>query len=263
MNLRGKVCVVTGASSGIGRRTAQDLAAEGASLCLVARREERLRELVEELGDGQHSYFVADVSKRDEVAGLAPHVEKEHGRCDVLINNAGISRGGRFKGEGSLDDLFSVMGTNLFGAAHCTAFLLPLLERAEVAHVVNMASVAGRVTFGGASAYSASKFALVGWSEALHYELRGKGIKVTTIEPGPLPTEGFPQKTLVRHPLLRFALTSEEDVSQAIRKVLGTSAIQRTVPRWYYLPAVPRALAPGLYRRIVGRFSNSKVARGR
>lgn len=263
MDLDRKVCVVTGASSGIGRRTAMDLADAGATVCLVARREERLRALVHDLGSDRHAYVAADVSDRAEVGRIAQLVGERWGRCDVLINNAGISAGGRFKGVASLDDLDAVMATNFFGAAACTAMLLPFLEQAAPSHIVNVASVAGRVTFGGASAYSASKFALVGWSEALHYELKPRGIHVTSIEPGPLPTEGFPQNALVNHPLLRFALTTEEDVSRAIRKVLGRSVVQRTVPRWYYASSVWRALAPGIYSRAASTFSTSKIGRRR
>src|ERR687896_238709 len=96
MDLRGKVCVVTGASSGIGERVARDLAAAGARVCAAARREERLKALVEELpGDG-HTYKPTDISERDQVADLARFVGETYGRCDVLINNAGVSSSASF-----------------------------------------------------------------------------------------------------------------------------------------------------------------------
>jgi uncharacterized protein len=249
MKFLNKVCVVTGASSGIGRRTALDLAAEGAVVCVAARREEKLRTLLAELKGNSHSYLVTDVSKRDEVKALALHVERMHGRCDVLVNNAGF--GGEhlpLDDSGAVSDLESVMGTNFFGAVYCTAEFLPLLQRSAPSSIVNVGSVAGRIAVGGTSAYNASKFALVGWSEALYYELAGQGICVSTIEPGLVPTEGFPQSDLVGDPLLQYVLGSEVQVSAAIRDAIVRRKHNRTVPRWYYMVQVPRLLTPPLYR---------------
>jgi len=255
-----KVTVVTGASSGIGRRTALDLAAEGASVCAVARREDRLRELLGELrGPGEHTIFVADVADRARVAGLARHVEETYGRCDVLVNNAGMSRGRVFSGEESVADVEAVMATNFFGTVYCTAALLPLLERSAPAHVVNVASVAGRLSFGTSSAYCASKFATVGWSEGIRFDLEASGVYVSLVEPGPIPTEGFSQKALVDHPVLKHVLGTEGDVSRAIRDAIEGRKMERVVPRWYYLLQIPRILVPPLYRRAARRFSSARA----
>jgi NAD(P)-dependent dehydrogenase (short-subunit alcohol dehydrogenase family) len=256
MRLNGKVCVVTGASSGIGRRVATDLAEAGATVCAVARREERLRDLLPTLApvDGSaHSYFVADVSARSETRLLASHVAEKHGRCDVLVNNAGISRGKTFEGESSIEDLEEVFQTNFFGAVYCTAALLPLLESSAPSNIVNVASMAGRLAYGDSSAYCASKFALVGWSESVHYDLERKRIAVSLIEPGPVPTEGFPQTALIGHPILRGSLSSAGDVSRAVKGVIRTGKMQRVVPRWFYLLQLPRILVPPLYRSVVRR----------
>jgi uncharacterized protein len=245
------VCVITGASSGIGRRTALHLAAAGAVVCAAARREERLQSLIAECGGGGggHSYVVTDVSERDQVRRLASHVEGTYGRCDVLINNAGF--GGDhtpLQDPGAISDLEAVMATNFFGAVYCTAELLPMLEAAAPSTIVNVASIAGRIAVGGTSAYNASKFALVGWSEALHYELASRGVYVSLVEPGLIPTEGFPQRELVGNPLLRLVLGTQEQVSGAILEAIVHRRIERTVPRWYYLARVPRLLTPRLYR---------------
>lgn len=259
VDLGGKVCVITGASSGIGRRTAQDLARRGAVVCAVARRERLLAELVESLPGDAHSYFAADVSDPARVRALARHVEERHGRCDVLINNAGFSSGGIFRGADSLADLHRVIDTNLFGAIHCSAELLPLLERAAPSHIVNVTSMAGRLSIPGASAYCASKFALVGWTESARYDLESKGVYLSSVEPGPIPTEGFPQTGLVRHPLLSRALGSPADVSRAIIGSIEHRRPQRVVPRPYYLLQFLRLSAPRLFRvlvrRVVGRRS--------
>jgi uncharacterized protein len=253
-NWRDRVCVVTGASSGIGHRIARDLASEGAHVCAVARRRDRLEALITDLGPERHSFVAADVAVRDSVRAVRDHVGTTYGRCDVLVNNAGVGGEGSFRGLESLEDLERVMATNFFGAAHCTAELFDLLLDSAPSHVVNVASMAGRLTWGGASAYCASKFALVGWSESLYFELAGKGIHVGVVEPGPVPTEGFPQRDLEGDRFLRYVISSEEDVSAAVRKVVEKRKMERVVPRWYYLLQVPRLLTPPAYR-----FANRKI----
>ena len=262
MNLKDKVWVITGGSSGIGRRTAIDVAAAGARVCIAARREDRLEKVVEELPGEDHSYAVTDVSDRHQVDRLVSHVDRAYGRCDVLVNNAGFSRESRFGEPQTIENLHDLMATNFFGAAYCTAGLLPLLKRSKPSHVVNVASMAGRLAVSGSSAYSASKFALVGWSECLHYELADAGINVSSVAPGPVPTEGFPQAELRNDRLLRFALSSESDVSKAIRDAVAHRKVERVVPRWYYLLQVPRLLVPPLYRVAQNRFMRIRDGRG-
>lgn len=255
LDLPAKVCVVTGASSGIGRRTALDLGAAGARVCVAARRRERLTALVDTLGgpEAGHSWVAADVSRRDDVRALASHVERRYGRCDILINNAGFTRERPFDGPGAVRDLELVMGTNFWGTVRCTAELLPLLARSAPSQIINVASVAGRVALPGASSYCASKFAVVGWSEAVRPELAGLGVHLSLIEPGFIPTEGFPQGWMAGHRLLRHALGSDADVSRAIREVIAKQKNRRVVPRWYHLLELPRVLIPPLHRWIEDR----------
>lgn len=249
MDLTGKVCVVTGASSGIGERVARDLAAGGARVCAVARREERLQKLIADLGEGGHTYKVTDVSDRAQVTDLARFVGDTYGRCDVLINNAGISSEGRFDDPGAVAELERVVRTNFLGAVWCTADLLELLVASAPSHVVNVASIAGRLA-GGAPAYVASKFALVGWSESMHFQLAPKGVFVSSVEPGIIPTEGFPATAIVSHPVLRFTAGTTEQVSRAILDAIDHRRMQRTVPRWYYLLQVARISLPAVYRFV-------------
>ena len=246
----GKFCVITGASSGIGRAAAYDLAGRGAVICAAARREDKLRELVGELPGVDHSFKVCDVSDRDEVRALGEHVRITHGRCDILINNAGFSRHRPLAADDSVEALEAVMATNFMGAVYCTKELLDLLKVARPGHVVNIASVAGRIPLGGNAAYSASKFALVGWSESMYSELARDGVYVSTVEPGPVPTEGFPQKGMVSHPVFRYGLATQADVTKAIRNVIEKRKIHRTVPRAYYLVQLLRIAAPKPWRAI-------------
>ncbi len=255
MEFLSKVCVVTGASSGIGRRTALDLGAAGAQVCVAARRKERLTALVDAMGGSRagHSWVVADVAQRDDVRRLASHVEERYGRCDILINNAGFARERPFDGPGAVGDLELVMGTNFWGTVFCTAELLPLLAGSAPAQVVNVASVAGRLALPGGSSYCASKFAVVGWSEAVRPDLARRGVRLSLVEPGFVPTEGFPQRGLCGHRLLRHALASEADVARAILEVIAGDRSARVVPRWYHLLEVPRVLIPPLHRWAQGR----------
>lgn len=263
MGLSGKVCVVTGASSGIGHRTAVDLARAGARVCVAARREERLKELVATMGGDAagHSYKITDVSERGEVRALAEHVRSVYGRCDVLVNNAGISAERPFTSESGIEDVHRVMAVNFFGAVYCTGELLPLLIDSAPSNVVNVSSMAGRIAAPGVSAYSASKFALSGWSESLHYELADVGVCVGTVEPGFIPTEGFPQKELADDPIMRHALGNVAAVSRAIRDAIEGRKLQRVVPRWYYALQVPRLLAPPLFRFGLTRLAAQRQRR--
>jgi short-subunit dehydrogenase len=263
MQLRNKVCVVTGASSGIGRRTALELAAAGAVICATARREERLQSLMAECAGAGHSYAIADVSDPDQVKNLGVHVRRAHGRCDVLVNNAGSSGNHiPFGDPGAVAEIESIMATNFFGAVYCAAELLELLGESAPSTIVNVGSMAGRIPVGGSSTYTASKFALVGWSEALHYELAGRDIFVSLVLPGLIPTEGFPQSDLAADPLLRRALGTEWEVADAILDVIVRRKVERTVPRWYYLVQGPRLLTPPLYRYAL-RMVSAKYARHR
>jgi uncharacterized protein len=190
-DLQGKVCVITGASSGIGRRTALDLADSGVRICAAARREERLRSLVEEMGGAEagHTFFVTDVSKRAQVRALAAHVRETYGRLDILINNAGFAGREGFSGPESVDEVERVFATNFFGAVYCTGEMFDLLAASAPSQVINIASMAGRIATPGASTYAASKFALVGWTEGLGPELAKRGIYLSSVEPGFVPTE--------------------------------------------------------------------------
>lgn len=262
MKLHDRVCVVTGASSGIGRRVAVLLATHGATVCIAARRRDRLGAVLDELGRGaDHSLVVTDVSKRDQVAALARHVRERYGRCDVLVNNAGFSDRGVFDEPGAIERLERVIATNFFGAAYLTADLIDLLLSSAPSHVVNVSSIVGRLPVAGASEYCASKFALSGWSEALHLEMAPRGVYVSVVEPGPLPTEGFPQIEMVDDPLLRIALTTDSRVAEAILGAIVDRKMQRVVPRWFYLLQFPRLACPPLYRFVNARLIATRATR--
>ena len=262
MDWTGKVCVVTGASSGIGRRTARDLAGKGARVCVAARREERLRELVAAMGgeSAGHSLCTTDVADREQVRRLVGHVRDTYERCDVLINNAGVPANETF-GPEAIDAYQRVMQINFFGAVNCTAEFLELLESSAPANVVNVTSVAGRIATPGYSSYVASKFALVGWTESMTPDLAQRQIYMSSVEPGFIPTEGFPQSNLVSDPMMSKILGTEADVSEAIQDAIEHRKPQRVVPRWYYTLQLPKVLAPPAYRFVLDKVMGMDVAK--
>ena len=201
---------------------------------------------------------MTDVSSRADVRNLESHVRSTYGRCDVLINNAGFLGRNAFDGPAAVEETERVMATNFFGAVSCTAEFLGLLEASAPSHVVNVASVAGRIAVG-VPAYTASKFALVGWTESLSLELPKKGIYPSSVEPGFIPTEGFQHEDLKRDRLTRSMLGTEADVSKAIQDAIAGRKVQRVVPRWYYLFQVPRVLAPRAYRFVATRLAGSRL----
>ncbi len=164
--------VITGASSGIGEATARRLAREpGAKLVLVARREERLRALAESL-PCEATYVAADLTDADApAAGRAPTSSEQLGRLTLLVNNAGASWRGSFA-ESGYDNVHRHMELNFDAVVRLTEALLPLLRASAPSAIVNVASTAGRVARARTGSYSASKFALIGWTDSLHAEER-------------------------------------------------------------------------------------------
>jgi short-subunit dehydrogenase len=215
---------------------------------LVARREERLRSLAAELGGA--TVVAADLVAADAPAVIARAVEAEHGRLDLLVNNAGAAWRGRF-GEVGWENVRRHMELNFDATVRLTEALLPLLRRSAPSAIVNIASTAGRVARGNSGAYSASKFALVGWSDALHLEERSHGVHVGMVLPGFVATEGFPQAELRERALTRWMVSKPERVAEAVVEAGPGGAAERYVPRPYWLAAALRVLAPRLVRRAL------------
>jgi uncharacterized protein len=244
------VALVTGASSGIGAATARRLAREpGAKLILVARREDRLRELAAELADAD--VIAADLTDPAAPARIASEVEHRRGRLDLLVNNAGAAWRGRFA-ETGWENVRRHMELNFDAVVRLTEALLPLIRRSAPSAIVNVSSVAGRVARGNSGAYSASKFALAGWTDALHLEERRHGVHVGLVLPGFVTTEGFPQAELHARALTRRLVSTPEAVAEAIVDAGLRGKAERYVPRPYaFIPAL-RVLAPRLVRRVTG-----------
>jgi short-subunit dehydrogenase len=250
------VALVTGASSGIGEATARRLAREpGARLILVARREQRLRALADELGNA--TVVAVDLTGESAPATVRDAVERDHGELHMLVNNAGASWRGSF-GDAGWANVDQHMRLNFEAPVRLTEALLPLLRATAASggdrrvSLVNVGSTASRVSRPNAGAYSASKFALVGWSDALYLEERGHGVHVGLVLPGFVATEGFPAAEILASPTTRWIVSRPDTVAEAILEAGPGGKPERYVPRPYFLAAAARLLAPRVLRRAIG-----------
>jgi hypothetical protein len=259
VELRGAVAVVTGASSGIGWATTWRLAGRGATVVPTARRMERLEKLsavIREHG-GEAFPVECDVADPASVARLKDVVLGRFERCDVLVNNAGIPGGGPFA-ELSLEQIERVVRTNFNGVLYGTKAFLPSMLEAGRGHVVNVASLAGRYALPGSSVYSATKHAVVAFSEALHYETSPRGVLVTTVNPGLVTTETFPHAKA--RGMRARAVMSPDRIARTILKVLDRGiAPEISEQRWLASFQALRILTPPVYRAIMRRASGGGV----
>ena len=245
------VAVITGASSGIGEATARRLATEpGARLVLVARREERLGRLADTL-PAPCTVLALDLTHDDAPGRVLEHLREHYeGRLGLLVNNAGASWRGSFE-EGGYANIRRTMEVNFDAVVRLTEALLPLLRSSAPSAIVNVASVAGRVTRPRSGAYSASKAALASWSDALYAEELGHRVHVGLVLPGFIATEGFPASELTAKPLTSWMVSTPDRAAEAIVDAGLRRRPERYVPRGYALFAGARLLAPGLVRRII------------
>jgi NAD(P)-dependent dehydrogenase (short-subunit alcohol dehydrogenase family) len=241
-----RVAVVTGASSGLGEGLARALRARGWSLVLLARREDRLRALAEELGC---AYEVCDVAEREQVEAVAAR----HPHVSLLVNNAGIAARREFL-DSDPERIEQVTRVNYLGGVWCTRAFLPALEAARPSTVVHVVSVAGAVAFPPSGPYTAAKHAQLAFARATAPRLARRGIGTLTVLPGFFVTEGFPQDDLRSVPLLgRMVGGPEPVVGRMVRAIESGRRGELVVPWWYRAAIVAQALLPGLVSAIGAR----------
>jgi len=261
-----RVAVVTGASSGIGEAIVERLAGDGWTVIAAARRLERLEALAARSASvdapGRVLTAVLDVRDTTSVDALAAKVRAEHGACHLLICNAGIG-GGSLSGREDLDVALDVIDVNLSGTLRCCAAFAGLLTDSSPSQVINVASVAGKLGLGPA-AYVASKFGMVGLSEALGAAWRDRGITVTQLNPGFVHTEGFPQTWADGSPAARLVVGADVDAT-AVARAVRLQRVEVTSPRWYRGFVVLRHVAApawrGLARLVEGPRRRSEALR--
>jgi len=231
MAFAGRVAVVTGASSGIGAAVATDLAGRGARVVAVARRADRLTEVVDRLRVASPDSIAhrADVSSRKACDEIVRATEDHFGRVDILVNNAGISVH-KNAARTTVNEIEQLMAVNFFAPVYLSMAALPgMLERRD-GSIVNVTSVAGYIPNPGESAYGASKAALSRWSHGLAVDLDGTGVHVGVLSPGPINTEIW---SLDEEPSYTGKLYPPQLVADAVAKMIERRATHRTAPRRY------------------------------
>ena len=191
-SLKKKTVFVTGASSGIGKACAEMFASIGANVLICARRIERIEKLANELHKKykvKAFAFELDVRNFDEVQSAINGLPKEWKKIDVLLNNAGLSRGLNKIQEGVLQDWEEMLDTNVKGLLYVSKTVIPLMLKNKCGHIINIGSIAGRELYPGGNVYCASKFAVDALTKGMRIDLIGTGIKVSTVDPGLVNTE--------------------------------------------------------------------------
>jgi uncharacterized protein len=260
MDFNDSVVLITGASTGIGRSLAIELAARGAMIVGCARSRERLEEMLRLIESRSPSSMVmgCDVGQREQVQTMVRQVVARFGRIDVLINNAGVGMRSPFA-ETPLDTIEAIMRTNYLGAVYCTHEVLPGMLQRGNGHIVNISSIAGKMGSLNLTGYCASKFALNGFSESLYHELKPRGVRVSVICPGPVRTE-FNKAFAGNPPKAPAFLAVEPDaVARAVVRAIERERFEIVLPRslatisWVgaVMPSLFRALAHRVYRTYV------------
>jgi len=250
VDFTGRTALITGASSGIGRLLALRIAAAGARVGLVARRESELEVLAEEIraGGGEAVPLVCDVADRQQALASAEKAVEAMGRIDVLVNNAGYGHHRRFL-DWDLEDMERVMRVNFLGTLYFTKTLLPAMIERGSGWMVFIASAAGRIAPAYETAYAASKHAMVGLAGSLSLEVEDAGVHVLTVCPGAIRTPFFDDEALARLPAVaRRQMAEPEDLVEAIMDALARGKRELTFPRWIASGYVAQALAPSFFR---------------
>ncbi|OUM87314.1 SDR family NAD(P)-dependent oxidoreductase [Caldibacillus debilis] len=259
--LRGKTVIITGATGGLGEQIAVRCAESGARLVLIARNGEKLERMKRELGDrfsASVSAYAADLARREEIEALFPKIERETETVDCLVNNAGF---GLFKTtqDITMEEAENMFAVNVFALMALTKFVLPAMLKQRSGHIINIASQAGKIATPKAGVYAATKSAVLSFTDSLRMEVKGTGVFVTAVNPGPMDTPFFdladPSGRYVQN-VSRFMIKPER-VAKAVLRALETGRADITLPLFAswgakLLQAFPNQLS-GIAARLLDR----------
>lgn len=260
--IKGKNIVITGASGGIGAEIAKLCAASGANLVLLARNIEKLQQLQTML---QQKHLVKvivyqlDVSDTDQVSEVFRDIFEKIGHIDILVNNAGF---GVFREahEASISEIKGMFEVNVVGLMACTSICLLKMRERRQGHIINIASQAGKIATPKSSVYSATKHAVLGYTNSLRMEVADFNIHVTSVNPGPIATNFFniadETGNYVKN-VQRFMLQPEYVAEKVVHCML-TKTREINLPRWMNMGSIVYVLFPRLFERIGKRVLNKK-----
>jgi short-subunit dehydrogenase len=256
MQWNGAVAVVTGGSRGIGREVAMLAAQKGARVGLVARSAPDLEAVLKEIG-GRGAVATADVADQAATEEAMVKLVAELGPVDILVNNAGIGSYGRVS-DLSVEEFERVMRVNYFSCVYATKAVLPSMLDRRRGHIVNLASIAGRIGAPMEAAYSASKFAMVGFTEALAFEVGPGGIGVSMVNPGPVETDFFDTRGHAYEGSYPKPVSAQR-VADSVIEVVESDGLERVIPRALRPAVVFRHMAPPIYRRGTARVMSKQL----
>ncbi len=258
-----KIVLLTGASSGIGEGLAKSLASNGANLILIARSTDKLYSLKERL---QYDYqiecvvYSVDLSNQEAWITTLKEINQNYPRIDALINNAGFGIFDQVE-EAKTEEIERMFQVNVFALIESVKQLLPSFLAAQQGHIINIASIAGKIATPKSSVYSATKHAVLGFSNALRLEVEKHGVFVTTVNLGPVRTNFFniadPSGSYQKN-VNRFML-DPNDVVEAITKSLFKQKREINLPRWMEIGSRLYHLFPQLSERILAKQFNKKA----
>ena len=255
-SLQGKLIVITGASGGLGKEIAIQAAKQGARVVLLARSMDKLEELRQRLLETYQMdvyAFRLDVANPSDVQEVFEQIAREVGEVDILVNNAGY---GMFKEAIEMDvhEAKAMFDVNVLGLMACTSCVLPTMKRRQTGHIINIASQAGKMATPKSSLYSATKFAVLGYSNALRMEVRNDHVFVTTVNPGPIATNFFDtadESGNYVKSIEKFILKPEV-VARKIVSAMFTTTREINLPGWMNLASKFYCLFPRM-TELVGR----------
>lgn len=260
--LSNKNIVITGASSGIGEKIAQKVAEMGARPILLARSKEKLREICEKINQGTSAnciYFQLDVSDYEQVQTVFRKIHQEVGYIDILLNNAGFGVFDSFH-EADFEDIEKMFEVNVLGLMACTKEVLPLMIERNTGHIINIASQAGKLATPKSSGYSATKHAVLGFTNSLRMEFAKTNIFVSAVNPGPIETNFFniadKSGNYVKN-VKKFMLKSD-DVAEKVIKLMIYPKRELNLPRWMGIGSVLYNLFPGIAEKVAGKMFDKK-----
>ncbi|HJT37299.1 MAG TPA: SDR family NAD(P)-dependent oxidoreductase [Actinomycetota bacterium] len=245
MKWNGSVVLITGASRGIGREIAVAASKRGARVGLMARSKDELNEVLAACG-GKGAIAVGDVGERAQTEAAMESLQRELGPADILVNNAGIGAYGRVT-DTDVETIEKMMRVNYFGTVYATKAVLPGMIERRRGHVVMIASIAGRIGAPLEAGYSASKFAMIGFAEALAFEIKRQGVGLSIIDPGPVETHftearGVPFAENTPKPV------KPEAVAHLVIRAVERNKMEKFIPSWLSPAYTFKVLVPPAYR---------------
>lgn len=263
----GKIVLVTGASSGIGRQVSLDFSGHGAqSIILVARSRSKLEDLEKTISrkfNIKTVIYPCDVSKKSEVEQMGREILDKCGHVDVLVNNAGFGLYGKVQNQ-SIEQIESVTSTNYLGVVYCTKVFLDSMIARKSGHIVNLASVAASFGVAGLSAYCASKYAVLGFSESLSQELHGTGVGLTVVSPMGVKTNFFNNSSFGgRIPYYNGFMLKTNTVSNAVLAAANSHRLEIIVPFYMRAGVWLKHTIPFLINPMIGFLFRRELSRSK